>query len=436
MFGLIGIKAGGISSSSPAHRRLEATQNTVNTHILKGADFFRFSGCMIVLFGHLAQRIDFVAAQPSLLWLKPLADGASYGVVIFFVLSGFLLSQPFWRALLAHEPMPDLSVYFLRRLARVAPAYWIVCLICSVLAVAVLGFVVDDMFIIRTLSALTFLSSWHEHTLVPIEINSPLWSVPFEVMAYCFLPLGMCVVFNLSKRFRSVYMYLTAWLAVGSVCFLMHCWFVQWVGLGPVPTFKTFTKTALGELWFPQYNVFAFCTMLSFGVMAGGIQYLNILQLAKGYFDVLFLGMLAVLFGLIWFSPTPTTDGIMLMPYKQFPIMPAVIATMLVVGTKTRWIMRVLENAVVVKLSKISFGIYLYHYLVMEMIKFLFAPGYHYAGVTEPQAWGVLALLVIALSLVLGQLSWSLIEYPAMLWAKKREQVRAVKPNLVREGNR
>jgi peptidoglycan/LPS O-acetylase OafA/YrhL len=160
--------------------------------------------------------------------------------------------------------------------------------------------------------------------------------------------------------------------------------------------------------------------MLSFGVLAGGIHCLNVFQLARGYFDAIFVGLLVVFFAMIWFSPTPTTDGIMLMPYKQFPLMPALLAAMLVVGAKTRWVMQGVENALVIKLSQISFGIYLYHYLVMEMIKYFFAPTYHYAGVTDPIAWSVLALIVISLSLVCGLLSWWFVEQPVINWVKKR----------------
>ena len=62
-----------------------------------GPDLLRAFACLLVLFCHLAQRVNFANADASLQWLQPLANGGNYGVVIFFVLSGFLLSWPRWR---------------------------------------------------------------------------------------------------------------------------------------------------------------------------------------------------------------------------------------------------------------------------------------------------------------------------------------------------
>lgn len=48
------------------------------------------------------------------------------GVGIFFVLSGFLLSSPYWRNLLDGKPHGiALQPYFIRRIMRIAPAYYL-----------------------------------------------------------------------------------------------------------------------------------------------------------------------------------------------------------------------------------------------------------------------------------------------------------------------
>ncbi|WP_369638202.1 acyltransferase family protein [Nocardia sp. JMUB6875] len=46
------------------------------------------------------------------------------GVDLFFVLSGFLLARPWFRAEFAGRPRPDLATFWRRRFARIAPGYY------------------------------------------------------------------------------------------------------------------------------------------------------------------------------------------------------------------------------------------------------------------------------------------------------------------------
>jgi peptidoglycan/LPS O-acetylase OafA/YrhL len=47
------------------------------------------------------------------------------GVVVFFLISGFVLYRPFVKARFEGEPMPPLVPYAVRRVARIVPAYWV-----------------------------------------------------------------------------------------------------------------------------------------------------------------------------------------------------------------------------------------------------------------------------------------------------------------------
>jgi len=64
-----------------------------------------------LVFGHLPGRI--------------LANG-DVGVYLFFVLSGYLLSRPFIRAIVRVEPGPYAPSYLANRALRIIPAYWVV----------------------------------------------------------------------------------------------------------------------------------------------------------------------------------------------------------------------------------------------------------------------------------------------------------------------
>lgn len=54
------------------------------------------------------------------------------GVVLFFLISGFVLYRPFVQARVAGQPMPPLVPYSVRRIARIVPAYWLALAIVTV----------------------------------------------------------------------------------------------------------------------------------------------------------------------------------------------------------------------------------------------------------------------------------------------------------------
>src|SRR5690242_4861493 len=59
---------------------------------------------------------------------EPLASSLAVfgrtGVILFFVLSGFLLFMPYARALLFQERWPSLRTFYLRRIFRIWPGYY------------------------------------------------------------------------------------------------------------------------------------------------------------------------------------------------------------------------------------------------------------------------------------------------------------------------
>lgn len=110
------------------------------------------------------------------------------GVDVFFTLSAFLLAVPFVQSLRDQKAMPASKPYFLRRFARILPAYYLQCVILA--AIFYFGF-----------SKVVF---WYEPTalgwlahsvfwinavpLVPAYL-SPWWTLPVELGFYLLLPL-------------------------------------------------------------------------------------------------------------------------------------------------------------------------------------------------------------------------------------------------------
>jgi len=59
------------------------------------------------------------------------ADLPKRGVELFFAISGFILGVPFASRFLLHGPPVDLKQYFLRRLTRLEPPYFIALFVCA-----------------------------------------------------------------------------------------------------------------------------------------------------------------------------------------------------------------------------------------------------------------------------------------------------------------
>ena len=112
-----------------------------------------------------------------------LAIGSS-GVALFFVLSGFLLSQPFWMAAFGKRSWPDSKAFLVRRFKRIYPAYLV-----AVLLLALFFDGHHPLWIraIHTVSHLLMVHNFSEATIY--SLSAPLWSVATEFQLYLVLPL-------------------------------------------------------------------------------------------------------------------------------------------------------------------------------------------------------------------------------------------------------
>lgn len=102
---------------------MATTSRIIGGQGLAGADALRALACLGVYLAHAGHNL---AGHSSLL-NELAAKAGNLGVACFFVLSGFLLAQPFWKAFRHGQTMPDLRVYAVRRLGRIVPGY-VVCL--------------------------------------------------------------------------------------------------------------------------------------------------------------------------------------------------------------------------------------------------------------------------------------------------------------------
>lgn len=109
----------------------------------------------------------------------------SWGVDLFFILSGYLLCDYFWRQRRAQR---TLRVFWVRRFFRVAPAYY------AQVLLLFLFFASPQLLFSRTglrqvLTQVTFTHWYTPDTASSLNVNGALWTLSIEMTLYLFMPL-------------------------------------------------------------------------------------------------------------------------------------------------------------------------------------------------------------------------------------------------------
>jgi peptidoglycan/LPS O-acetylase OafA/YrhL len=389
---------------------------------LGGADGVRALACLMVMGHHAFQRLALPAQSADFQEWQLFFLTGSAGVGVFFVLSGYLLSSPFWRAWREDRTRPSLATYALRRWARIAPGFWLNLTLTFVLS---LSFVPNAPNLVwRFLSGLSFTSSLTWETLFPVEINGPLWSIGYEVFSYAALGVFLFLWFLVPGK-RTLARGLGWWAGVLALTIVAHGLFVIYGQPDDVQRGWQYGMTGGAKYWWPYYNPVGFFATFVIGVLAAGVaDGLGRVQAARpvtrwvwdAAVVVALVGWVALMVGMrhepdFAFS-WPTQ------PY-YFPTFALLVGAVLALTPHSRIMVRVLDNPVARFVATISFGLYIWHYLLLEGSQLLW-PDVHYFGITDLGDWAVKIGAIYGVAAVLATLSWYLFEKPIVLWSQKR----------------
>lgn len=385
---------------------------------LLGADFLRAAACMMVLLHHLAFRMDgrFIpeVARPVMSFLVM----GSFGVSVFFVLSGFLLARPFWLALDRGEPMPGLGIYALRRAARILPGFWLALVVSLVLSITVSGSVLDGERVIRFLAGFFLVSDWHWVTLFPVDNNGPLWSIGFEVTSYVLLPFCLAALFAFGIKGWGARL---AWVGVIGLILVLHAMVVQWAPIDEVERGWDHGLVGGAKAWMPRFNPIGFFAIFALGALAAGVQ-VKVAAMRHWLFDA--IGVLAVL-GPGWVMAAHIGGlnegfGLLGIPYG-YPWMPLAIGVALVTLPQSVLAGRLLDNRVSRFIAEISFGVYIWHFLVIGLMARLLPPSFRTNDEGGWAIWLWSSAGAIAISLFVATISFYVLERPMVRWARGLE---------------
>lgn len=320
-------------------------------------------------------------------------------LMLFFVLSGFLIATPWIRASAPGKPPPRLGPYALRRATRIVPAY-AVCVIGSYFLMRA----IEHPLAIDAKELPQFLSfSSNQFTNTAGQLNPPLWSLGVEASFYLVMPLiGAALIVALRRSGGWASLTLCGALAAAGLAW--NAWTFEH---GEPATLVAFLPTYL--------PIFA-C-----GIAAAVlVQRHDSGRLARA-------ALVAGGSGLVVANGWWHADGTGWLGHVARDL-PAGVGFAMIAGAVAQGPGWILGSAPLRRLGEYSFGIYLWHmpvlYLLRHQERWPLSPWEAYA-------------LVMGIATVLGAISFHAIERPAMQWAtRKTKRVapeRAAQPRPTRQ---
>lgn len=302
--------------------------------------------------------------------------GGFVGVDIFFVISGFLIGGILWRELTSRGTI-DVPHFLLRRLRRLAPAYFVMAAVTTVAAYFILLPFEFREYAKSLIASVVYLSNvqfFREAGYFDIASENKIllhtWSLAVEEQFYLFLPV-LLLVFRRSKRM------LIGVLAAILVISLVACILVT--PLSPTATFFLFPFRAW-ELLLGVGLAIAWTERRFSGAYGGALSWLGIVLIAVGV--------------------------ALTRPEHDFPgawaLLPTVGTVLLLLNMNDRNpVNSVLSWRPIVMLGLISYSLYLWHWPVLTLAS------YYHDG-EQPSSM----VLWLAVAIGLSILSWRFVERP------------------------
>lgn len=303
--------------------------------------------------------------------------GGFVGVDIFFVLSGFFIGRLLWVELTETGRISYFKFLF-RRVRRLAPAYFLMILVVSAVAYQVLLPFEYRFFGKELISSTVYMSNimyFREEGYFDIGSDSKnllhTWSLSVEEQFYIFLPLIMLV---LARRTSSLVWVIATLFAVS----LVSCVLVTRVS--PTATFFLFPFRA----WELLTGV-----LLAISGQRHGFSWTVHAALS-------WMGMALIAGSIIFMPAGENFPGALAM----LPVMGT--ALMIANGRHRNIVNRILSHPVPVFFGLISYSLYLWHWPVMTLSKY----------VSDGDQGVVERIVLIGLAVLLAWMSWRFVETP------------------------
>ncbi len=319
-------------------------------------DFLRFFLAVAVLLSHFSV----LTGSNTQFW----TSFGNYRVKGFFVISGFLILFSFLRS-------DNITTYAKKRLRRIFPAYIVAVMLCAILCMFVSIYDFEDYYLssdfckylVANLSTLNFLHPTLPGVFIsnPIQaVNGSLWTIKVELALYISVPF---------------------------ICYFMSKWN------------KKIVLLSVYIISVVSYQIFTL-----FGNKFGGDIYFLLRKQFVGQMSYFYsAGAILIFFRhfykyRLWILPFSLIICL-LKDISYFYFLEPIAFSSLIIGSV--YSLRFLNGFK--KLGNISYGIFLVHFPIVQLLVYFRVHEYNY--------WGAL-LLCFVCSIFLAILSWNYIEKP------------------------
>jgi peptidoglycan/LPS O-acetylase OafA/YrhL len=314
------------------------------------------------------------------------------GLVAFFVLSGFLLSRPWFAAALEERRSPNLRRYIRARAARIMPAYYAALAGSIVLLWGLRGTPGLRLPPADTLPLFAVFGQNFSPTSV-MKLNPPMWSLAVEVMFYALLPLIGWLATRLPARRRMQALAPLALLALG----LVYNWTIAGHGLG-----LTFSKTLAAMLPYFAVGMLAALTMHGRSIDMRAKRTLIAVGVALVVADAIIKAAAPA-------NGIDTGDAFVVIRDLPSALGFGLIVAALAAAPRSR----IVGCRALAAMGTISYAFYLWHVPVLMVLRG------HGLLPLDPFVGTAVALVP---SLALATLSWFAVERPVLNWNAKRNR--------------
>lgn len=387
------------------------TQESATPPQIDALDGLRAVAALMVLTTHVAFHTGLVTKGA----LGAILSRLDLGVCIFFLLSGFLLYRPWARAAMGDTASPGTRRYLRKRFARVYPAYFVLVVFVLGLYPPVAPAPWDEWLAYLTLT----------HIYVPgiaVSELGQVWSLATEVAFYALLP---AVGWIAGRRHRGD----PDRSAARQMAVLAAMWVVALAFL-LVRSWTELLPDWLSSFWLPGFLDWFAAGMLLAVVQArlaiGGqvpppAAFLKLRAMAQD-------GTTSVVYAVLCFAivATPVAgkyffDGefgpdkggpwAIITKHYLFGATAFFLLLPLVLGSANHWYARFLSSPLMIRLGTVSYGIFLWHLLVLSAIA-----GALGIGVFQGGFWLLFPATILG-TVAIASLSWRFLEKPVLAWA-------------------
>lgn len=311
------------------------------------------------------------------------------GVDIFFVISGYLITSIIYRDLLRDSF--SFKEFYLRRIKRILPAFFIV-LFTSLLVGSYLMRVEEHFIALKKSAVASTFFAANLYFMRGVSYSDPttedkpflhIWSLSVEEQFYFVFPILLILLLRYDWTRRNKYPILLALggLTLGTSFINLADWGITW------------DPYYMPHLRVPEMLVGSLLAMAS----TDGLLKWTPSPIRASVYSLLCLCVVCICFYTSELFTPPLFPGIA-------SLIPCISVTGLIyLNGQPTWVSRLLSNGFVVWIGKISYSLYLWHWVVLSWMRYVYG-----IGPLEPRQLVVAVILMTLLSV----LSYYLVEQP------------------------